>query len=136
MIVNTPKLRSIAPIILAGLTLFALLNGLTPSYATASQGELVGEWRAKIQFKDGILEPYKDLEFMYSFNSGGTLTESSNHDSNPPVPPRLRHLATNRPPRIPNQIRILRHRSPSRHRHPPQRRWLETLRQRRTQGNH
>ena len=29
----------------------------------------------------------KDLEFMYVFNEGGTLTESSNYDGAPPVPP-------------------------------------------------
>ncbi|HTN49123.1 MAG TPA: hypothetical protein VMK32_06810 [Burkholderiaceae bacterium] len=29
----------------------------------------------------------KDLEFMYVFNSAGTLTESSNYDGAPPVPP-------------------------------------------------
>lgn len=29
----------------------------------------------------------KDLEFMYVFNAGGTLTESSNYDAAPPVPP-------------------------------------------------
>src|SRR5262249_23137588 len=27
------------------------------------------------------------LEFMYVFNQGGTLTESSNFDASPPVPP-------------------------------------------------
>jgi hypothetical protein len=89
MTVNSPNLRwkSIAPIIILGLTLFALLSWFTPSYATSSPNELVGEWRTKIQFKEGILEPYKDMEFMYVFNAGGTLTESSNHDSDPPVPP-------------------------------------------------
>jgi hypothetical protein len=29
----------------------------------------------------------KDLEFMYVFNAGGTMTESSNYDGVPPVPP-------------------------------------------------
>jgi hypothetical protein len=29
----------------------------------------------------------KNLEFMYVFNLGGTLTESSNYDAAPPVPP-------------------------------------------------
>ncbi len=28
-----------------------------------------------------------DLEFMYVFNLGGTMTESSNYDGAPPVPP-------------------------------------------------
>jgi hypothetical protein len=87
MTVNIPSLRPRSIAILIGLILFALFSWFTPSYATSSPNELVGEWRAKIQFRDGILEPYKDMEFMYSFNFGGTLTESSNHDSNPPVPP-------------------------------------------------
>jgi hypothetical protein len=89
MKVITPNLprKSIAIFFLTGLILFALFSWFTPSYATSSPNELTGEWRAKIQFKDGILEPYKDMEFMYSFNAGGTLTESSNHDSDPPVPP-------------------------------------------------
>lgn len=29
----------------------------------------------------------KDLEFLYVFNQGGTMTESSNYDGAPPVPP-------------------------------------------------
>ena len=29
----------------------------------------------------------KDLEFLYAFNIGGTMTESSNYDGAPPVPP-------------------------------------------------
>ena len=29
----------------------------------------------------------KDLEFMYVFNVGGTMTASSNYDGAPPVPP-------------------------------------------------
>jgi hypothetical protein len=53
---------------------------------TAAAG-LVGEWRAKLQFTSGALAPIKDLEFMYVFNQGGTLTESSNYDASPPVPP-------------------------------------------------
>jgi len=29
----------------------------------------------------------KDLEFLYTFNAGGTMTESSNYDESPPVTP-------------------------------------------------
>ena len=48
---------------------------------------LVGAWRANLQFSTGAFAGIKDLEFMYVFNQGGTLTESSNYDGAPPVPP-------------------------------------------------
>ena len=48
---------------------------------------LVGAWRAAIQFQDGAFAPIHDLEFLYVFNAGGTMTESSNYDGAPPVPP-------------------------------------------------
>ena len=49
--------------------------------------DLVGQWRAKLQFRDGDFAAFDDLEFMYVFNAGGTMTESSNYDAAPPVPP-------------------------------------------------
>ncbi len=49
--------------------------------------DLLGEWRAKLQFTSGAFAAVKDLEFMYVFNQGGTMTESSNYDASPPVPP-------------------------------------------------
>ncbi len=55
--------------------------------ATESTPELVGEWRAQLQFTTGAFAAVKDLEFMYVFNLGGTMTESSNYDAAPPVPP-------------------------------------------------
>jgi hypothetical protein len=48
---------------------------------------LIGAWRTTVQFKSGALSDLHDLEFMYSFNEGGTLTQSSNYDGTPPVPP-------------------------------------------------
>ena len=48
---------------------------------------LVGAWRSSLQFTTGAFASVKDLEFMYVFNAGGTLTESSNYDGAPPVPP-------------------------------------------------
>jgi hypothetical protein len=48
---------------------------------------LAGAWQAKVQFKSGAFATVKDFEFMYVFNAGGTMTESSNYDSLPPVPP-------------------------------------------------
>lgn len=50
-------------------------------------GALAGAWRARIQFANGPFAEVKDLEFMYVFNTGGTMTESSNYDAAPPVPP-------------------------------------------------
>jgi len=48
---------------------------------------LVGAWRSSLQFENGAFAGIRDLEFMYVFNAGGTLTESSNYDGAPPVPP-------------------------------------------------
>ena len=48
---------------------------------------LAGAWKEKLQFQTGAFAEIKDLEFMYVFNAGGTMTESSNYDAAPPVPP-------------------------------------------------
>lgn len=58
-----------------------------PPVAAEGPEELVGEWRAQLQFSGGAFAAVKDLEFMYVFNLGGTMTESSNYDAAPPVPP-------------------------------------------------
>jgi hypothetical protein len=66
---------------------------VTLSVAACGRGEreapdpLVGAWRGDVQFSSGGLATTKDLEFMYVFNAGGTMTESSNYDGSPPVPP-------------------------------------------------
>jgi hypothetical protein len=52
-----------------------------------STGALQGAWRSDIRFSSGAFAQMKDLQFMYVFNQGGTLTESSNYDAAPPVPP-------------------------------------------------
>jgi hypothetical protein len=49
--------------------------------------DLIGQWRSRLQFTSGAFAPVKDLEFMYVFSPGGTMTESSNYDAAPPVPP-------------------------------------------------
>ena len=49
--------------------------------------EIVGAWKGKVQFNTGVYAEIKDFEFMYVFNSGGTMTESSNYDGVPPTPP-------------------------------------------------
>ncbi len=48
---------------------------------------LVGAWRSHIEFENGLFAEVHDLEFLYAFNAGGTMTESSNYDGAPPVPP-------------------------------------------------
>ena len=35
--------------------------------------DLTGTWKAKVQFKTGAFAGVKDLEFLLSFNSGGTM---------------------------------------------------------------
>jgi len=49
--------------------------------------DLIGAWKGKVQFRTGEFSEVKDLEFMRVFNAGGTMTESSNYDGAPPVPP-------------------------------------------------
>ena len=62
----------------------------SPKIDTTQSGithDLVGAWRATLQFRSGPFATIHDLEFIYVFNSGGTMTESSNYDAVPPVPP-------------------------------------------------
>jgi hypothetical protein len=65
---------------LAFLTPIAFLAG-------CAADPITGAWRSEVRFSSGDLAAAKDLEFLYVFNSGGTMTESSNYDSAPPVPP-------------------------------------------------
>jgi hypothetical protein len=58
-----------------------------PADRASSGPDLAGAWRARVQFQSGDFAAIKDLEFMYVFNAGGTMTESSNYDAAPPVPP-------------------------------------------------
>jgi len=44
-------------------------------------------YRALTRFGSGALVDVKDLEFVYAFDAGGAMTESSNYDGAPPVPP-------------------------------------------------
>ena len=70
---------------------FALFASVGPSTCLAQAGRgvdnLAGAWQGRVQFTTGALADTKDLEFMYAFNLGGTMTESSNYDAAPPVPP-------------------------------------------------
>ena len=53
----------------------------------ARSPDLAGAWRSAVQFRSGAFASITDLEFLYAFNGGGTMTESSNYDGAPPVPP-------------------------------------------------
>ena len=66
-----------------------LLASTIPSVCLSQTGSdnLAGAWRGRVQFTTGAFADTKDLEFMYVFNAGGTMIESSNYDSAPPVPP-------------------------------------------------
>jgi hypothetical protein len=66
---------------------FASLAGCTPAAGPAPGPALAGAWESQVRFSGGVLAPVKDLAFLYVFNAGGTLTESSNYDASPPVPP-------------------------------------------------
>jgi hypothetical protein len=50
-------------------------------------GGLSGAWHGKVQFTSGAYAAFKDVKFIYVFNEGGTMTESSNYDASPPGPP-------------------------------------------------
>lgn len=68
--------------LLALCSLAALAAGCAPQ-----PEPLVGAWRSSVQFETGAFAQFRDMEFMYVFNAGGTMTESSNYDAAPPVPP-------------------------------------------------
>ena len=71
--------------------LIASFPGAVPITFAAETGKgpdnVTGAWRGWVQFTSGAFAETKDLEFMYVFNVGGTMTESSNYDAAPPVPP-------------------------------------------------
>jgi hypothetical protein len=75
-----------AHLFITGLIALSLAGGCSRDHAE-STAPLVGAWRGSVQFTNGAFAATKDLEFMYVFNAGGTMTESSNYDGSPPVPP-------------------------------------------------
>jgi hypothetical protein len=64
-----------------------LLSTGVSGRAAETAKDLVGAWRGGVQFTTGDFAAVKDLDFMYVFNAGGTMIESSNYDGAPPVPP-------------------------------------------------
>ena len=71
---------------IAVLSLTVATTGATAQTQKASD-DLVGAWRGKVTLTSGVFATLKDLQYMYVFNAGGTMTESSNYDGVPPVPP-------------------------------------------------
>jgi len=65
------------------------LRQLPQSPSAPASTDLAGAWRARIRFDAGVFAGVEDLEFLYAYNVGGTMTESSNYDeaanSSPPA---------------------------------------------------
>ena len=82
-------MKKIVPLLEIIAAALIAMVGLTGCQVSQSQSgdHLVGAWRGRVQFKTGALAATKDLEFLYVFNAGGTMTESSNYDAVPPVAP-------------------------------------------------
>lgn len=76
---NRPQLLLLSAIV--------AVSGCTPSAMSGSNDDLAGAWRSSVHFDSGDFAGLSDLEFLYAFNSGGTMTESSNYDAVPPVAP-------------------------------------------------
>ncbi len=78
-------------IVLASLVLVLAGSYWATSFASAGKTgavpSLVGAWQGHVQVRTGAFAAVKDLGFLYVFNAGGTMTESSNYDDVPPVPP-------------------------------------------------
>lgn len=75
------------PLLSAGMLLLLTACGVQTDKRAADVEPLIGAWRSQVTFRDGALVAAKGLEFMYAFAAGGSLTESSNYDGAPPVPP-------------------------------------------------
>jgi hypothetical protein len=80
--------RHLICIALMAIGLYACRGAQTPKPAEGKEVDpLVGAWRSHLQVNTGAFAGMQGLEFMYVFNLGGTMTESSNYDAAPPVQP-------------------------------------------------
>lgn len=79
--------RRFTPLIFSALIALPACSPAASRPVPAPGDSLIGAWRSNIQFSSGPFASIKDLQFLYVFNAGGTLTESSNYDGAPPVPP-------------------------------------------------
>ncbi len=73
--------------IVATALLLSFFYSIILADSSKTSGDLAGAWRGKVQLNTSVFSSMKDLEFMYVFNAGGTMTESSNYDAAPPGPP-------------------------------------------------
>ena len=82
------KKRTFILQIVSVFTIFLLFSLFIACSKTRNHADnIVGAWKGKVQFKTGAFAEIKNWEFMWVFNSGGTMTESSNYDGVPPTPP-------------------------------------------------
>jgi hypothetical protein len=80
--------KRLATISVLAITMLAgAMPGASLAQAAKGSDDLAGAWRGAMQFTSGAFAETKDLELMYAFAEGGTMTESSNYDAMPPVPP-------------------------------------------------
>jgi hypothetical protein len=83
--------KSIRALLLAAAAtglLVACNKAAAPTSSPAGEVDaLVGAWRSRLQVNSGAFAGMQGLEFMYVFNFGGSMTESSNYDAAPPVQP-------------------------------------------------
>ena len=87
MIRSTQRLINRARFAVTTCALLIALAGCAAQPEPAKPAALIGAWQSHVQFKDGAYAAIQDLTFLYVFNAGGTLTESSNYDAAPPVTP-------------------------------------------------
>jgi hypothetical protein len=81
-----PALVSIA-IVLAGCSPSSSAKSPDSAAQASAPSALIGAWQSNVNFTSGAFVSMKELRFLYVFNAGGTMTESSNYDGVPPVPP-------------------------------------------------
>jgi hypothetical protein len=72
---------------IAAIGVASLASARATAQTQKATDDLVGAWRGKVTLTSGAFATLKDLQYMYVFNVGGTMTESSNYDGVPPVPP-------------------------------------------------
>jgi hypothetical protein len=85
--VATPAGLVRAALLVAAMTIGGCSPSSSADASKAPPSQLIGAWQSNVQFSSGAFAPIKDLRFLYVFNAGGTMTESSNYDGAPPVPP-------------------------------------------------
>ena len=82
-------MRRLLPLVLLGLltACTAQAPGGAEPVSKATPPSLIGAWRASLDVKSGAFAAAKGVEFLYAFHADRTMTESSNYDAAPPVPP-------------------------------------------------